>query len=166
MPAWVIIIITKFEDTLAERLRRRPAKPMGSPRVGSKKHHHHHHHHHQFQLFYRSPRFELKQPTLCSSAASNLEVDGILPLRVSRADLYDILYHMILYYIISYYITLGTSPLGALPHFPRLGRGNCLPWEADFAHAKMYPWKHVPLELVFSNFLRIHKTLKIKWKTV
>ena len=23
------------EDTLAERLRRRPAKPMGSPRVGS-----------------------------------------------------------------------------------------------------------------------------------
>ena len=24
-----------FKDTLAERLRRRPAKPMGSPRVGS-----------------------------------------------------------------------------------------------------------------------------------
>ena len=24
-----------LEDTLAERLRRRPAKPMGSPRVGS-----------------------------------------------------------------------------------------------------------------------------------
>ena len=25
----------RFIDTLAERLRRRPAKPMGSPRVGS-----------------------------------------------------------------------------------------------------------------------------------
>ena len=28
-------IYRKAEDTLAERLRRRPAKPMGSPRVGS-----------------------------------------------------------------------------------------------------------------------------------
>ena len=27
--------MSKAEDTLAERLRRRPAKPMGSPRVGS-----------------------------------------------------------------------------------------------------------------------------------
>ena len=28
-------VISVFNDTLAERLRRRPAKPMGSPRVGS-----------------------------------------------------------------------------------------------------------------------------------
>ena len=28
-------IIDRTSDTLAERLRRRPAKPMGSPRVGS-----------------------------------------------------------------------------------------------------------------------------------
>ena len=30
-----VIEILPPEDTLAERLRRRPAKPMGSPRVGS-----------------------------------------------------------------------------------------------------------------------------------
>ena len=30
LPPW-----EKVDDTLAERLRRRPAKPMGSPRVGS-----------------------------------------------------------------------------------------------------------------------------------
>ena len=30
-----LIISQKGKDTLAERLRRRPAKPMGSPRVGS-----------------------------------------------------------------------------------------------------------------------------------
>ena len=28
-------LLEKFKDTLAEWLRRRPAKPMGSPRVGS-----------------------------------------------------------------------------------------------------------------------------------
>ena len=32
---WSFAPLLQLEDTLAERLRRRPAKPMGSPRVGS-----------------------------------------------------------------------------------------------------------------------------------
>ena len=32
---WMSRIVSLFNDTLAERLRRRPAKPMGSPRVGT-----------------------------------------------------------------------------------------------------------------------------------
>ena len=42
MLAMIFAMVTKVlfsrwltDDTLAERLRRRPAKPMGSPRVGS-----------------------------------------------------------------------------------------------------------------------------------
>ena len=35
MAAPIPVLLGLVTDTLAERLRRRPAKPMGSPRVGS-----------------------------------------------------------------------------------------------------------------------------------